>query len=244
MTKYNAEQYETNYPEGIEHHFWNSARNQIVLDALERAQRSGLWQGGTLLEVGCGTGVVVGFLRSRGLEGWGCDLGTPPQVGADAAPYLFLGQDFADLTGRFRAGVTCILLLDVLEHVEEPDAFLTRLKMAYPNAQCFLLTVPARQELWSNYDEFFGHRCRYHPRTLAADLERGGLAVVYMQYFFRMLYPVMYALGRLGIQREVATRAPTRPGLHRLIAWGCRQEARWLPHGLPGTSLLALARRR
>jgi hypothetical protein len=51
-------------------------------------------------------------------------------------------------------------------------------------------------------------------------------------------------MGLLGMRRSVATRAPARPGLHRLIAWGCHQEARWLPRWLPGTSLLALATRR
>lgn len=244
MTNYDAEQYESNYPQGIERHFWNLARNHIVLDALERGRRSGIWKGGAILEVGCGTGVVVGYLRGRGLACWGCDLGTPPHVVQEAAPYLFLGQDFANLAERLRAEVECILLLDVLEHVEDPHAFLARLKTAYPNARCFLLTVPARQELWSNYDEVFGHRCRYHPRPLASDLERGGLAVVYMQYFFRILYPVIYGMKLLGMQRNVAPGPPARPGLHRLIAWGCRQKARWLPRWLPGTSLLALAQRR
>jgi hypothetical protein len=46
-----------------------------------------------------------------------------------------------------------ILLRDVVEHIEDAGTFLRDLLRAFPNARHVLIAVPARMELWSNYDE-------------------------------------------------------------------------------------------
>ena len=65
-----------------------------------------------------------------------------------------------------RNEVRTILLLDVIEHLEDPVAFLAELRSHFPALRHLLLTVPARQELFSNYDEFNGHFRRYDPALL------------------------------------------------------------------------------
>ncbi|NND69789.1 MAG: hypothetical protein HKN19_19520, partial [Halioglobus sp.] len=141
-------------------------------------------------------------------------------------------------------GVVCILLLDVIEHLPDPVAFLASLQEAYPDLENVIVTVPARRELWSHYDEFFGHYRRYtlsmldeHGKALGWGQERGG-------YFFRLPYIVMRLLGGLGVPRSTAMVAPAAGlrWLHALVAAYLRLESWLLPAGVPGTSAYAIYR--
>ena len=79
MSEYTIEQYAENYPPGIEHYFWNIARNAIIARALKRG-RMDAWP---LLDIGCGRGIVVEYLRSRGINCIGCPR---PQPSARSRP--------------------------------------------------------------------------------------------------------------------------------------------------------------
>ncbi len=239
MTAYTAEQYEQNYPDGIGDYFWNLARNHVIADTLRAAGVAGE----AMLEVGCSTGVVLGYLRNHGMDCIGSELGRPP-VPAELAPHLHTGLDACALPEAVRQRITMLLLCDVIEHLPKPETFLSRLLAAFPNVRHVLVTVPARQEIWSNYDEHFGHFRRYDRPSLGRELAASGLVVVRQRYFFHALYALMAVLTLLGIKRGVDQAAPARPGLHRLMARLCRWEARLLPGGLAGSSLVALARRR
>jgi 2-polyprenyl-3-methyl-5-hydroxy-6-metoxy-1,4-benzoquinol methylase len=52
------------YPPGIELHYWSHARNQIV----HRLSSGLVLPRETVLDVGCGTGVVTAFLRRQGVD--------------------------------------------------------------------------------------------------------------------------------------------------------------------------------
>lgn len=239
MTAYTAEQYEQNYPEGIGGYFWNLARNHVIADTLRAAGLAGE----AMLEVGCSTGVVLGYLRRHGMDCAGSELGHPP-VGPDLATHVHVGMDACALPESLRAGISVLLLCDVIEHVPEPEAFLARLAQAFPNARHLLVTVPARREIWSNYDDHFGHYRRYDRRDLARQLGAVGFVVSRQRYFFHALYALMAVLTVLGVKRGVEQKAPGNVRLHRLLAQICRWEARLLPGALVGSSLIAIAQRR
>ena len=50
------------YPPGIEYHYWNLARNHIIEHQLNAITSSGI----RILEIGCGKGIVVDYLRRKG----------------------------------------------------------------------------------------------------------------------------------------------------------------------------------
>jgi hypothetical protein len=129
-TEFNQPEFDLAYPPGVEFNSWTVARHHILGRALARRR----WLEGEWLEVGCGRGIVLQFLRARGLEVRGVELA---------------------LAERSRPGG--VVLLDVIEHLPDPVAFLQRLGESLPNVRRWVITVPAHPELWSNDNEFSGH---------------------------------------------------------------------------------------
>jgi SAM-dependent methyltransferase len=238
-TAFAAQQMIEPYPPGIERHFWTLARNRIVLSEI-RAAEAKFGKLNRVLEIGCGRGVVLKYLRDQGVDCHGVEP-SPVALPGDLALNVHSGIDCFQIPGHERAGYGGLLLLDVLEHIAEPIGFLREVRSAYPSARVLILTVPARTELWSNYDEYFGHFRRYSVPTLAAELRGANFAKVHARYLFRALYPVMLSIKLWRGQRSTTTRAPDNPGLHRFIADCFCAEERLLPGCIPGTSIIARA---
>jgi hypothetical protein len=146
-TTFTADQYEESYPHGVERYFWNIARNAIIARSLKQSGMNG-WP---LLEIGCGRGIIVEHLRSRGVDCVGCELAAVP-VPNHLREVVFNRTDFADLPAGQRCKFRGALLCDVIEHLPEPVAFLHKVREALPALEGLLVTVPARQELWSEWD--------------------------------------------------------------------------------------------
>ena len=140
-----------------------------------------------------------------------------------------------------REQTTTILLLDVIEHVSDPVVFLRALLDAFPSVVNMIVTVPARPELWSNHDEFYGHHMRYTLPGIAKLADALQARSTWRRYFFRPLYPPLWLAARLKLQRNVALTAPpawTR-WIHRIVAKALVLEYRVLPSVLAGTSIIA-----
>jgi SAM-dependent methyltransferase len=235
QTAFDRAQFDANYPPGIEAHFWNNARNRIILRELHavRANR----RLNRVLEIGCGRGVVLAYMRRHGIECHGIDLSPIPPP-ADLTSYMQTGDCF-DLSSSEREAVDCLLLLDVIEHLPEPVTFLSRLADAFPNAHSIILTVPARPELWSNYDVYYKHFRRYTLASLTAEVTAAGFQVRRAGYMFKALYPVMFILSKFFGQRETTVAAPRGSPMHRLLSTCFVTEYLLAPRWLWGTSALA-----
>lgn len=233
---YSAQQYEENYPDGVEQSYWNLARNEVI--------RRGLGDVGVVLDVGCGRGIVVDYLREHGVDCWGCEVGTPRPITERVAPHLFFGQDATELDSEFAKRVDAVLLLDVLEHLDDPEALLRACRARFSAARRFVVTVPARSELWTNYDDHFGHRRRYDLSSVRELLACLAPSQVAAGYFFHALYPAIRVVAALGRKRTVEVGAPSGRLVrlaHRVLARGFDLDARVLPRWLPGSSILVVA---
>lgn len=234
---YDNKQFQLNYPQGSDETWWNRARHRIVL----RHLREQGWDKEPILDFGCGTGGAVRFLRKAGLECYGSEI-SPVSLQEDVRPYIMSPADVLTLPEEFRQEIRTIIALDVLEHLPDPETMLKSLKRAYPQARHLLCTVPAREELWSNYDEFFGHYRRYTLSSSLNLLSKAGYRVVEAKYFFHALYIPLWAVVRgRRRQRVLETRKPATPFLHELIASYFDKEEQWLPGKMPGTSVLMVA---
>ena len=238
---FTAEQYET-YHETSAGHYWPRARHRVLLRHLRRVRRS---PEAPILDIGCGPGFTVEFLRERGLDVIGCDIGMPQPSSAAVAPYLQLGTDVLALPESLLHRVSTALLLDVLEHLESPAALLRDIVARMPRLNELVVTVPARPEVWTNFDDYYGHQLRYTHADVAELAERAGLKLEYQTYFFHALYPPMRVLAAMRRRRSLLRRGESRQlpdWVHRMLATALVLDERLLPRWLYGTSILAVLR--
>lgn len=239
-TEFDQTELDLVYPPGIERHYWSVARSAIIYREICRHR----WTDLRWIEVGCGRGIVLQALRHAGVDVMGAELAavSPP---AELAAHVFCGQDACELPERVRSNFEGVMLLDVIEHLADPKEFLTRLLNRLPNVRVALITVPAHQELWSNYDEFYGHHRRYDRSTLAETVTGSGLRPLRLSHFFHALYPAARLLVKTGRRRRVKVSAPGglwKP-LHAMLGATFAVESAVLPAHWPGTSLMCAARR-
>jgi len=240
-TEFDDNAFSSAYPLGVERNFWNLARNYIITRELDRDVRAGLIsRKSRILEIGCGTGVVVRHLRNYNWDAYGVELGAPKLV-AGAEKVIWTRRWARDLDDDFRISVSCILLLDVIEHVADAERFLREISAAFPCCKCFIVSVPARQEVWSNYDEFYGHYRRYDRALFDRTLAEANLKVIRRRYFFHTLYIAAVFIKCIGRKRRVSILPTKRPKLHRLIALILYLEARVTPSFILGLSLIGTA---
>jgi SAM-dependent methyltransferase len=232
---FSNDQYEDAYPPGIERYFWNVARNAVIARSLKR---SGMdrWP---LLEIGCGRGIIVEHLRGRGMDCVGCELAVAP-VPDHLRGIVLNRTDFADLPVEQRGRIRGAMLCDVIEHLPEPVAFLRKVRGALPALEGVLVTVPARQELWSEWDRHYGHFRRYDLASLRATLNAAGFKPLFAGYFFHGLYlPAFLLRGRK--LRSTSVKVPSLSWFHAIVGMAFQAEEVILPSVLPGTSAIIMA---
>jgi 2-polyprenyl-3-methyl-5-hydroxy-6-metoxy-1,4-benzoquinol methylase len=232
---YSVAQFDDNYPAGMERNYWIYARSQIITQHIRRIIR----EGDLILDIGCGAGVVVDHLVSRGFSCFGVEPGHPT-IRYDCSDKIFTGRAISQLDSSVRDRATIVLLLDVLEHVAKPEELLQEVRSYLPHVRHIVVTVPARRELWSNYDEYFGHYLRYSPRALRQLLEDRGFKVSLLEYFFHWLYIPMLLCNLLARKRAIRNSSPSPRWLHSLLAQICIWDERLLPRWIIGSSLLAI----
>lgn len=241
-TEFDHDRFSDAYPPGIERSWWHVARNRTIARVCARHLPTGT----RLLEVGCGTGIVTTYLRSRGWDAWGVDLGVPAD-GPHAHEHLMFGTNALEMPDAERRRYGALALFDVIEHIADAPLFLRELLAAFPNARRMVITVPARDELWTTFDDHYGHFRRYDLAMFRDELSRAGSRAVHAGYFFHGVYPAIALNNMLrGRERDIRFTAPPSGGatvINRIIGEAFSLEARILPRGLPGSSIIGVAER-
>jgi SAM-dependent methyltransferase len=187
-----------------ERHFWHAARNRWIRRGLAKY---GLRPPARVLDVGCGSGAVAGMLQEHGYSVVGIDTGEMlvrkaderfPQATFVAGEIERLAPDL----GPFDA----VGFFDVLEHLDDPGAFMeTALAHARPGA-LVVATVPALMELYSTIDRLSGHKRRYEPGELKRLFVDRGLVDVEEHGIFRLMHAVL----RMRRKPSAGDAAPAR----------------------------------
>jgi SAM-dependent methyltransferase len=227
--------------------FWFRARNELIAWAL----KSYFPSAHSFFELGCGTGVVLTFLRNRcpqlALGG-----GEPFAAGLGVARARLPDVPLYQLDGRalpFAGEFDVIGAFDVLEHVVEDEVVLEQMHQATRPNGGILVSVPQHQWLWSAVDSFSRHQRRYAAGELVAKIENAGFAVMRKTSFVTLLLPAV-AFSRWRHRSTQCYDPATEFRLHRIVEALFRAamtaERSLITRGLSfpaGSSLLVVARR-
>lgn len=173
-------------------HWWFVGRRRIVRDVLRRRLGRGT-AGRSIVDVGCGTGGMLGMLREfgtvRGLDA--------SPIAVDYCEQHFEGSVEVRL-GRIPEDILdeadVITAFDVVEHLEDDEKALAGIHDRLPPGGVFVCTVPAFPFLWSGHDVVHHHYRRYTRPVLRRRLEDAGFTVERISYFNTFLFPAAAAV--------------------------------------------------
>jgi len=236
------------------HHWWFVGMRKIIAALLDRAVSPGRLR---ILDTGCGTGLMLGWLRRYGEDNevYGLDSsshavrysaqrGERRIVQASIAAIPFPSECFELVTS-----------LDVLDSfsIQEVSRPLGELARVLRKGGLLLVRVPAFQFLYSQHDRAVYTRHRYTARELRMMLEKQGLKVERVTYANTFLFPVAALWRRWTRSERPDPQSDVRPlpraigWLNPVLAFLLALEAGWLRYSrgpLPfGLSVIALARK-
>jgi SAM-dependent methyltransferase len=198
--------YGREYGELYRRHWWWRVREGEILRELRTLQPASGWH--HLLDVGCGDGLFFDQL-SR----FGAVEGIEPEAA------------LLDPAGKWRSAIhvvpfdegfrpphrfDVILMLDVLEHLADPDRALRHAVRLLAPGGYVLCTVPALQWIWTRHDDLNRHFRRYDRRSFRALARAAGLEILRERYLFQWLVGAKLLVR--GLESLVRAR-PSPPGI-------------------------------
>ena len=84
-----------------------------------------------------------------------------------------------------------VIITDVLEHIEDDQAFLKECSDSSTLGTRFLITVPAWQILWSGHDIFLKHFRRYRKDSLITCVSNSNLKIIGVKYIYFFHFPLI-----------------------------------------------------
>jgi len=232
--------YATAYAELYRNHWWWRTREAILLRRLAELIDSG--RRARILDVGCGAGLFFDALTRFGhVEGIESDAVLVGQSGRWRNQILI-----GELDDSFCPDepFDTILMLDVLEHVPNPEQMLDAARRVLSPCGRLVITVPAFDCLWTSHDDLNHHLRRYTADTLRHTIREAGLVTESISYLFQSLVIPKLLVRALEAVKGGTPRLPRVPsatvnGLLRNWFQAESTVSRWLPFG---TSLIAVVR--
>jgi 2-polyprenyl-3-methyl-5-hydroxy-6-metoxy-1,4-benzoquinol methylase len=170
-----------------EKNFWFRIRNKIIGNLISRY----LSPQSRILEVGCGTGYVSGYLKKLGYHMECSDQSLNALEFCKRRESGMKYYQYNLMEPLFTEEFDGICVFDVLEHIEDDSIALKNLHDSLKQGGTLFLTVPADQRLWSAMDIYYIHKRRYSAEELRIKLEANGFAILKMSYFMTFLYPLL-----------------------------------------------------
>ncbi|HWD41331.1 MAG TPA: class I SAM-dependent methyltransferase [Fimbriimonas sp.] len=195
-------------------YWWFVGRRQLALSLLKSALKPSALERPKVLDLGCGTGVVL-----RELQAWA----TP--YGLDMSP---LALRYCSQRGLNRTvigdgarmpiasnSVNAIIGLDIFEHIEnDAAAFKESFRVLKPEG-VLVLSVPAFESLWGPHDVALMHFRRYRRPELRSRLTDAGFEVKRIGYSVFFLFPLV-VVWRFFEKRK---KGPAQASLVQLPKW-------------------------
>ena len=225
-------------------HFWMKWR----FEALRRIIPEN-YNWGRTLEIGCGTGVVREQIENYyGCTVAGCDLNlTALQMAIESSSPIYF-YNIHQKNEEFRENFSTILLLDVLEHIDDPETFLNSVSFHLKKGGRVIINVPSFQLLYSRYDKIVGHIRRYNLPSLRKELRLSGFRIERAAYWGMSLIPALMARPLIlrFYRKDQIIKAGFQPGsplIDSVLRFIMRIEYAIFSQPPSGTSLIVVAQK-
>lgn len=225
--------------------WWFRGKRAAVRALLRRAGCGPPGRGDIVLDIGCGTGVVLETLSPPGVPIGIDDHEEALGYVAEQGGSRLLRASATALPVKSKS-VARAFLLDVAEHVPDDAAVFAELRRILASGGVAVIHVPAHPGLWSPHDEVMHHVRRYRRGELERKLQAADLDIVSLDWTFgAILLPavVIRAVKRVMVDAPSADFGLVPKWADRLLAAWQGVEAAWLrrfplPFGLSLASVV------
>jgi len=163
--------------------FWSKVKVKLILKLVE---------GKNVLDVGCGSGRLSKTLLEKGYSVVAIDNDWKAVEIAKKKGITAFASDFNDW--RTDEKFDCIILGDVLEHIEDDKSALRKVhEMLTPNG-CIVVNVPAYQILFGKHDVALGHKRRYSNKELKTKLKESSFTIESMRHWNLLALPIAISI--------------------------------------------------
>jgi 2-polyprenyl-3-methyl-5-hydroxy-6-metoxy-1,4-benzoquinol methylase len=174
------------YRKLFESHWWWRSRNELIVDKIHQLQSKCRWR--RILDVGCGDALFFDRLSEyaevEGVEPF-ADLVSPNNPHRDRIYVCPFDENFNP--GK---QYSLILMLDVLEHLENPVGAVKHALDLLAQEGQMIVTVPAFMALWTNHDVLNHHHIRYTKQTFRKVARGAGFMPHEERYLYHWTCPV------------------------------------------------------
>jgi 2-polyprenyl-3-methyl-5-hydroxy-6-metoxy-1,4-benzoquinol methylase len=162
-----------------ENDFWSKVKVKLILDLVE---------GSKVLDVGCGSGRLSKTLLDKGCSVVAIDTDWKAVEIAKKKGITAFVSDVNKWTTDEK--FDCIILGDVLEHIEDDKSALRKIYAMLKPKGCILVNVPSYQFLFSKHDVALGHKRRYSDKELKTKLEASGFKIERFRHWNLLAFPI------------------------------------------------------
>jgi ubiquinone/menaquinone biosynthesis C-methylase UbiE len=167
-------------------YWWSKARRELVVYLVEKY--IGSLKNKKILDIGCGSGVLIDDFIKREAEAYGVDMslraaeffkkrGLDVKKGkAEKLPYK--NQTF-----------DAVCAIDLLEHIKSEKQTLKEARRVLKRNGVLVVFAPAFRALWSSRDDRLGHVRRYKKGELEKKLTNVGFKIIDSNYYVFLFFP-------------------------------------------------------
>lgn len=231
-------------------YWWFQGRRRVILDTLKEHVRVNGDDKPVILDIGCGTGMMMEDLEKMG-HATGLDFSMVALEYCRNRGLKNLGRaDVRHIPVRDNS-VDVITALDLIEHIEDDHGLMDEFYRVLKPGGIAIMSVPAHKKLWSGHDVALHHFRRYEKPEFLALIEGAGLKSRKYSYGMATAYVPAVVIRKVkslfrkkgAEQTNTTDEFPIPDWLNGLLRKSVEAESVWLrKRNLPiGLSLLCVA---